>query len=279
MSTEREVEIIREMFDTYVEFVAASFMCGEVPSSVFAIHSRGTKDNDWLATVKFKNSLTISMFRCEVYLEDLLRLCRRCKFWLITEPALKVVSLYFMLHPLLQTQNMNFAKSATVGYESMLAGAGDMTYRFISKCFAFTDPVQKHCLEVLKCHNILAVNLPYGQNKADVKELMEYEWCCYKQCMLEKYPAAYRKSTHFKASGNIMDEQRPVGSLEHTRKEKVEDVLKMKGDTRRKGKKAFSITPERKKISKWRLIRWMKMVSTGSTTNRSNEVITNGKKK
>lgn len=260
MSTEREVEIIRSMFDTYVEFVAASFMCGEVPSSVFAIHSRGTKDNDWLATVKFKNSLTISMFRCEVYLEDLVRLCRRCKFWLITEPVLEVVSLYFMLHPLLQTQNLNFAKSATVGYESMLAGAGDMTYKFISKCFHFSDPVQRHCLEVLRCHNILSVNLPYSQNKSDVKELMDYEWCCYKQYMLEKYPAAYRKATHFKASGNIVDElgfihisKRPVGNLEHSRKESVEDVLKLKGDLRRKNKKAFSITPERKKQSKMEL--------------------------
>lgn len=258
MTTDREIEIIRQMFDTYVEYVASSYMCGEVPSSVLIIHSSGTKENDWLASVRFKNSLTISVFRCEVWLDDIVRLCRRCKIWLITEPILKVVVLYFMLHPLLQTQNINFKQSATIGYESMLAGAGEMTYRFIKNHFQFDDPVEQlPVLELLNYHNILFTNLPYGPDKENIKESMDSAWRQYKEAMLSHHPAAYRKSTHFKASCNIVDEhgyirlaKRPTAKLDQIRAESVEDVLKLKGDYRKKDKRAFSTKPKRHKVEK-----------------------------
>ena len=251
MDVERQIEIIKEMFDLYVEPVASGFMFGEVPSSVFAIHCHGTKESDWLAAVRFKNTVTISVFRCEVWLEDIVRLCRRCKIWLITEEVLKIVSAYFMLHPLLQTQNINFTHNTSIGFESMLAGAGDMTYRFLRDHFLFTVKEQRVVLELLNYHNIIYTNLPYGPNKDNIKEAMENEWKIYREIMLEKYPHAYRKSTHYKAAWCRVDEQgfihfcrNPEARLTHSREETVEEVMKLKGNNRRKGKKEYSITPE-----------------------------------
>ena len=65
MTTARQIEIIRDMFDSYVEPVASSFMCGEVPSTVFEIHRRGTRENDWLAFIRFltTGSYTVAKVR------------------------------------------------------------------------------------------------------------------------------------------------------------------------------------------------------------------------
>ena len=77
--------IVVEMFDKYVAPAAKSMMSGEVPSAMLTVHRTGTKDKDWLAFVQFKDAMPISTIRCSVYLEDIFRLCRRNRLYLITE--------------------------------------------------------------------------------------------------------------------------------------------------------------------------------------------------
>ena len=203
MTTARQIEIIRDMFDSYVEPVASSFMCGEVPSTVFEIHRRGTRENDWLAFIRFRNTLTISVFKCEVYLEDIVRLCRRCKIWLLTEEVYEIVSLYFMLHPLYQSQCVDFSHNITTDYESMLASAGKLTYRFIKKHFEFTDPVQKPVLEMLHIHNQLFTNRKTNHSLSlDMEDQREL----YVGFMMNRHPMAYKTAIHFKASMSIVDQ-------------------------------------------------------------------------
>ena len=70
------IVMIKDVFDNYVEPVAKSFMSGELPSVMLTIHRRGTREKDWLAHVRFKDSLTVSLFKCDVYIDDIYRLCR-----------------------------------------------------------------------------------------------------------------------------------------------------------------------------------------------------------
>lgn len=206
ITTTRQVEIIIEMFDRYVEHVASSFMCGEVPSTVFAVHRRGTKERDWLAMIRFKNTLTISIFRCEVWLEDIVRLCRRCKIWLLTDEIYKIISLYFMLHPLYQTQYIDFSHEIDSDYESMMAGAGKATYKFILRHFNFEDRIQKVVLEILNYHNMMFTNHFYGPNKDNVGEAYEIERKKYVELMMARQPLAYKTAIHYKASTSLVDQ-------------------------------------------------------------------------
>lgn len=224
MTTNRQIEIIREMFDKYVEPVASGFMCGEVPSTVFEIHRRGTREGDWLAFVRFRNTLTISVFRCAVYLEDIVRLCRRCKIWLLTEPVYEVVVTYFMLHPLYQSQCMDFTHDNLSDYESMFADAGKLTYRFIKKHFTFYEPVQKTVLEILNIHNQIFTNRNVGYS---LKNAMEENRLTYKGFMMNRYPMAYKTSTHFKASSCIVDAD---GFMHLEKREEISHTEYMNGD-------------------------------------------------
>lgn len=254
MTTMRQIEIIRDMFDLYVEPVASSFMCGEVPSTVFEIHRRGTREGDWLAFVRFRNTLTISVFKCEVYLEDIVRLCRRCKIWLLTEPVYEMIVTYYMLHPLYQSQCIDFAHNIVNDYESMLADAGRLTYRFIKKHFHFYDPVQKTVLEILHLHNQLFTN---RAGVRSFRQQMEDEWEAYKGYMMNRYPMAYKTSIHFKASisrvdadGFIhLDRREEISKTEYISTESVDEIIQKQHEedqeelAKKKQKRAFSKRP------------------------------------
>ena len=155
------VKITSDMFTDYVEPLGMSMMSGEIPSIMFMIHQRGSKDLDWLAHVRFKNTLPISVFKCEIYLDDVFRLCRRCKLWLITENVFKIVVLYAMLHPLYQTQHIDFSQDVTADYESMMAGAGKSTYQFIKDYYISrieADSVDIAVLDILQYHMMQYTN-------------------------------------------------------------------------------------------------------------------------
>lgn len=203
MTTPRQVEIICEMFDSYVEPVASSFMSGEVPSTVFKVHQRGTREKDWLAFVRFRNTLTISVFKCEVYLDDIVSLCRRCKIWLLTEPIYKIIVTYFMLNPLYQCQCIDFKHDNLSDYESMLTKAEKLTYRFIKKHFAFEANIQKTILEMLHIHMQLFTNTVGPRN---LNREMEIQRTRYVDYMMRHYPMAYKTAIHFKASKSIVSE-------------------------------------------------------------------------
>lgn len=200
---DRAVEITSEMFDNYVEHVGMSLMSGEVPSVLFSINRRGTKERDWLAQVRFKNTLAISVFRCDVYLEDVFRLCRQCKLYLITEEVYSVVALYAMLHPLYQNQYLDFSFDVNADYESMMAGAGVITYDFIRNYFDFTDQVQVTVLEIVRYHMMIFTN-HHGSTR-NVLELYEAAQRDYENVMLMHYPGAYQTSRYRKAQTMLVD--------------------------------------------------------------------------
>lgn len=200
---DRAVEITSDMFDTYVEHVGLSLMSGEVPSVLFSINRRGTKERDWLAQVRFKNTLAISVFRCDVYLEDIFRLCRQCKLYLITEEVYQVVVLYGMLHPLFQSQYFDFGFDVNADYESMMAGAGVVTYEFIRSHFGFTDSVQNMVLDILRWYMMIFTN--HHGKFHNVAELYETAQSKYERIMQGAYPGAYQTARYRKAQMSLVD--------------------------------------------------------------------------
>ena len=230
MTVKEEVDVIRRVFDDYVEPVASSFMFGEVPSTVFVIHRNGTKERDWLASVRFKNTLTISMFRCEVWLEDINRLCRRCKIWLQPVDVMEVVSLYFMLHPLYQFQHMDFHTKAEADYDNMLYGAGKSTYEFIKNHFPLRTKAQESVLEILNCHNMIFCNNFGGKRRITVEKMMVVAWERYVNEMMRTHPKAYKTSIHFKASMSQVDED---GFIRLSRHEDISGIEYVNRDVKR----------------------------------------------
>lgn len=206
ISLDRMVELTQDAFNNYVEPVAYSFMSGEVPATTFMIHRTGTKENDWLAHVRFKNTVTISVFRCEVYIDDILNLCRKCRMYLVTEEVYRVTVLYVMLHPLYQTQHMNFKTNVNVDYDSMMAGAAKATYNFIVNHFDFHCTLERTVLEILRYHAMVLINnfngVPKFINVSDHISSLKSE---YEFFMNILYPREYKTAIKYKARTNLVD--------------------------------------------------------------------------
>lgn len=247
------VQIANDMFDNYVEPLGMSMMSGEVPQVMFLIHQRDSKDQDWLAQVRFKNTTAISVFKCELYLEDVFRLCRRCKLWLITEDIFRIVVLYAMIHPLFQSQYLDFTKDINADYDSMMAGAGKDTYRFIRDFYLGRvkyDPVEKITLDILKYHMMVYTN----KTEPGLGDALEDALFKYRQIMMTKYKGAYEAARFRKAQMYLIDkdgfiqlEKRVGGSTNYIldgQKESIDDdVIE---DTPIPQKRAYSIQPEKK---------------------------------
>ena len=186
-----------ELFDNYVAPAAKSMMSGEVPSAMLTIHRLGTKDKDWLAFVQFKDGMPVSTFRCSLYLEDVFRLCRRNYIYLVTDEIYRVAALYAMLHPLYQSQYSDFTKDLMLDYDSMMAGAGDETYRFITRYYDFgPDGTDRIALDLFRYHMMIFSNHP---KVYDVKSKVKLRRADYESMMLDKYPDAYRAARFRKA--------------------------------------------------------------------------------
>lgn len=203
MTLDRAAEITAEMFDQYVEPLGMSFMSGEVPSVMFTIHRRGSREQDWLAQVRFKNTLTISVFKCEVYLDDVFSLCRRCRLWLITEDVYRIAVLYAMLHPLYQSQYIDFKQDVKADYDSMMAGAGKEVYSFIKGYGIIDNPIEDTVLEILRYHMMEFTNRYYGGG--DYREVYSGHIKEYEDQMQNLYPEAYRMARYRKAQTYLID--------------------------------------------------------------------------
>ena len=114
LSLDQAADICLEMFELYTEPYAYALMSGELPAITYLVHRTASKDRDWTATIRLKNSLTISIFRCEIYIADILYLCRRCKMYLQTPEVFRMAALFYMLHALLQTQHMDFSTNTDI---------------------------------------------------------------------------------------------------------------------------------------------------------------------
>lgn len=222
ITLDEAVQIVSQVFDEYVEPLAVSMMSGEVPSITFAIHRYGTKESDWLAHVSFKNSSSISTFKCDVYLEDIFRFCRHCRLWLITDGVFQVVALYYMLHPLYQSQYINFDIDVNADYESMMSGAGKETYNFIQQYCRVVSPVQQTVLDILKYHMMIFTNHYYGTQKhkagrAYLNAVQQYAYYMHEEAKGAYDVARYRKAQTclVDKDGFMIMERRTTGGIKH----------------------------------------------------------------
>lgn len=197
--------ILDELFDKYVEPLSETFMTGEVPTVTFLLFRSGTKESNWLSYTRFKNSGSVSIYRCEVYMDDVMLLCRRCKIYLITKPIFTIMVLYSVLHPLYQTQYTDW-KHEDDDYDSMMSAAGKQTYRFIKDNFKFNDPQEELVLEILKYNMMLFTNKFYGlKENENPKKIYENLLNEYKTIMLDKYHNSYVLARYFKAQTYLIN--------------------------------------------------------------------------
>lgn len=196
-----------EMFSRYTEPVATSFSCGELVTTTFMVHRNGTYDNDWLANVKLKNTLTISVLRCVVYLDDIMNLCRKCKMYLVTDEVFRVAVTYAMLHPLYQTQYMDFSTDVNTDYDSMMAGAGKVSYEFMRDHFKFKSGFERTVLEILRYYSMTFINnFKYKDKDKSFIERLEEVVKDYDNYMKANHHEAYRTSKRFKAQTYLVNE-------------------------------------------------------------------------
>ena len=206
-SLDQAADICLEVFEEFVEVYAYSLMSGELPAITYLVHRTASKDRDWTATIRLKNSLTISIFRCEIYIADILYLCRRCKMYLQTPEVFRMAALFYMLHALLQTQHMDFSTNTDKDFESMMSGAGRSTYKFIKANYNFTDPIEYIVLDLLYYQSMVFTNnykyAPRNQRVGDIIEDLQHQYVRY---MKEHHYEAYRSSIRQKSMTYWIDE-------------------------------------------------------------------------
>ena len=198
-------DITTKLFDRFVCPLAVSQMTGEIPSIHFGIHRHGSKEQDWLAHVRYKHTMSISVFQCDIWLEDVFRLCRRCRIWLITREVFQIVCLYAMLHPIYQSECMDFHTDVDSDYESMMIGAGKLTHQFIRNYYPVTDDVQPIILEILKYHMMEFSNHWYGLSDGSYRETYRDWQRKYELEMLAVYEGPYKVARSRKANTTLLD--------------------------------------------------------------------------
>lgn len=215
ISLDEMCDITTRLFNKYVEPLAETFMTGEVPAVTFVVKRNGTRESNWLAYTKFKNTVSISSYRCEVYLRDIMELCRRCKIYLITKRIFVVVALYSMLHPLFQTQYTERTHSDD-DYDSMMSAAGKQAYRFMSKYFNFKTDEDHLTLNILKYYMMLYTNKFYDlERNENPKKTFDNYIKMYETRMRSQYSAAYYGARKYKANTLLVT---PEGFIKMERK-------------------------------------------------------------
>lgn len=212
-----------ELFEKYVEPYAYTMMSCELPAITYMVHRTESKDHDWTATIRLKNSLTISVFRCEIYIADILLLCRRCKMYLQTPEVFRITALFYMLHALLQTQHMDFSTNTDKDFESMMTGAGFSTYRFIKANYEFTDPIEHITLDILWYRSMIFTNnykhAPRNQRVGDLILDLQSQFAAYmKTYHHEAYRSAIRQKSmtyQINEDGFIVLEPKSAGKTEY----------------------------------------------------------------
>ena len=204
ISMKQIVDISVNLFNEYVEPVALSIMSGEVPSITFNIHTRGTKEKDWLAYTRFKNTSALSSYRCELYIDDIFRLSHMVKLHLVTEEVYSITCLWFILHPLYQSHYIYFKRTVGDNFESMMAGAGNEAYNFISKFYKFRNEIERVVLDILNYHMMIFTNHRYGD--INPKALYEQKQKEYYDIMMKQHPIAYRAAKARPSHNDMIDE-------------------------------------------------------------------------
>ena len=223
------VDHTRKLFDKYVQYYCLAQCTGMVPTAVLEIHRRGSAEKLDMASVRFKNSLTISVFTVSIYLEDIFRMARECKIWLLDEEIFDVIVLYCMIHPIAQNQHLKFEISTENGMSMMMVNAGKDAYDFISRAYAFESDVGRNILEILRYHMMADTNNWWGIARSgslqeDYANLQEW----YEDYMMATCEPAYRVARFRKATTSLIDhdgflipERHTAGMVDYGLRDKV----------------------------------------------------------
>lgn len=195
-------DIVKRLFARYVEPLAETIMTGEIPSVALNVYTGGTSDSDWLAKVKFRNSTAVSIFHCNVYLEDIMRLCRKCKMYLVTKDVFNVSALYYMIHPVFQ---IDWVEGKDIGdYESMMSSAGRSTCLYIRKYYPLRED-EINILNILKYWMMVYTNRVYGKAE-NVKKHFDNAVKIYTKQMLATKHEQFVTARRFKAQITSVDD-------------------------------------------------------------------------
>ena len=174
-------------------------MVGEVRSASVNIYTHGTFDKEEYAHTKLKNREVISVYRVDIWLDDIMRLCRNNKLYLITKEIFDIASVFYMLHPLFCAKFLE-NPSPKDNYDSIYCAAADLSCQYIDRRMIHLTKEQRLALNVFKYNIMVLTNhsfdLPPNDSPLEykLKSIQEY-----KRYMLHYHKEAYRESVRFKA--------------------------------------------------------------------------------
>jgi hypothetical protein len=199
--------MVLDLMNDYVLPCAYAMMSGELPAVTCKIYRTESNDNDWTASVHLKNTLTISVFRCEIYIADIISFCRRCKMYLVTPEVFKPVALFYILHGLLQMHNLDFKNDASNDFDSMMVGASYEAYKFIKSHYEFTDSLEKTVIDIVWYYSmILTNNYKHAPRTIRVGDRIDQLYSDYVANMELYHHEAWRSAKRQKAQTYQVDE-------------------------------------------------------------------------
>lgn len=202
-TTEYMVNETIELIAQYVYKMVEKIMIGEVRSTSVNIFTYGSRENDVFARTKLKNQEVISLYRVDIWLEDIMRLCRKNKIFLVTKEIFPIVVLYYIIHPLFTTKFMECPGPGEI-YSSIYVAATERARRVIEHHTFKLNYIQNVVLRLLTSNDYVLANYnPDGELSMEEKLRTRN---IYRDYMLKHHRQAYLSAVKFKANYFQVDE-------------------------------------------------------------------------
>lgn len=190
---------VLDNFMDYIYPLVEKIMVGEVRSVSVNVYTKGTFDREQYAHTKLKNREVISVYRIDIWMEDIMRLCRNNKIYLITKEIFDLVSIFYMLHPLYCAKILE-NPSPKDNYDSVYCGAADLTCQYITRRMVHITKEQHLASDILKYNIMVLTNHSFDMSPNESP--LEYKLKSiqrYREYMLHVHKEAYREAVRFKA--------------------------------------------------------------------------------
>ena len=191
------VDELVELFANYVYPIVDKIMIGEVRSVSVNIFTKGSREKDIYARTKLRNQEVISLYRVDIWLEDIMRLCRSDKMYLVTEEIFEVVALYYILQPLFVSKFMESPEKGEI-FDSIYVGASRYTASAILDCSEKLTRIQKVALTNLYYTSLLSCNYNPPQKSSLERQLTAIKR--YKKYMLANMRSPYITAVTYRAN-------------------------------------------------------------------------------
>lgn len=191
------VEELVELFAKYVYPVVDKIMIGEVRSVSVNIFTKGSREKDIYARTKLRNQEVISLYRVDIWLEDIMRLCRNAKMYLVTEEIFQIVSLYYILQPLYVAKFMESPSKGEI-FDSIYVGASRYATSDILNSHLKFSRIQKVALTNLYYSSLLYCNYNPPNKSSLERQLKSIKR--YKKYMLGNMRSQYITAVTYRAN-------------------------------------------------------------------------------